>query len=234
MVGLKCYNKGGFKSILYYFKMNYRKKIGLLLFSTILLYFLGVALDASELLGICGERDITCRNTFDSVGEPLKIFFFFSIFPIIFLFFTKKSILDMLIVFCFFYIPISFIVIFSTPSDCSAPLNLCFSRNIVTFLLSIFLVIISLLIIIIKSWKLRERAKKSNEYEERREKIDTFTINKSKMDFSDTELIKQAIVSAEGNKNDKEIKETLLQQGFQEKDITKAFDEIKKEETNKK
>jgi SOS response regulatory protein OraA/RecX len=54
------------------------------------------------------------------------------------------------------------------------------------------------------------------------------------MDFSDTELIKQAIVSAEGNKSDTEIKETLLQQGFQEKDITKAFDEIKKEETNKK
>jgi hypothetical protein len=50
MVGLKCYNKGGFKSILYYFKMNYRKKIGLLLFSTILLYFLGVALDASEFI----------------------------------------------------------------------------------------------------------------------------------------------------------------------------------------
>jgi hypothetical protein len=78
------------------------------------------------------------------------------------------------------------------------------------------------------------KTKKSNEYEERREKIDTFTINKSKMDFSDTELIKQAIVSAEGNKSDTEIKETLLQQGFQEKDITKAFDEIKKEETNKK
>jgi SOS response regulatory protein OraA/RecX len=50
------------------------------------------------------------------------------------------------------------------------------------------------------------------------------------MDFSDTELIKQAIVSAEGNKSDTEIKKTLLQQGFQEKDITKAFDEIKKDD----
>jgi hypothetical protein len=64
--------------------------------------------------------------------------------------------------------------------------------------------------------------------------LDSFITKKEKMDFSDTELIRQAIVSAEGNKSDTEIKEILLQQGFQEKDITKAFDEIKKEETNKK
>jgi hypothetical protein len=46
MVGLKCYNKGGFKSILYYFKMNYRKKIGLLLFFTnfFIYHILGVQL----------------------------------------------------------------------------------------------------------------------------------------------------------------------------------------------
>jgi hypothetical protein len=37
------------------------------------------------------------------------------------------------------------------------------------------------------------------------------------MDFSDTELIKQAIVSAEGNKSDTEIKKTLLAAGFSRK-----------------
>jgi hypothetical protein len=67
-----------------------------------------------------------------------------------------------------------------------------------------------------------------------KDNLDSFITKKEKMDFSETELIRQAIVSAEGNKSDTEIKETLLEQGFQEKDITKAFDEIKKEETNKK
>jgi hypothetical protein len=150
--------------------------------------------------------------------------------PLLVLHFTKKAVYTTWKLFTIITIPIALYIIFVTPQQCSAPLDLCLDREKAAYLFCALFLIFSFFIIAIQSWKLRERTKKSNEYEERREKIDTFTINKSKMDFSDTELIKQAIVSAEGNKSDTEIKKTLLQQGFQEKDITKAFDEIKKDD----
>jgi hypothetical protein len=209
--------------------MKYQKKIGIFLFLSVVIMVIGHLMINAKDLGICKYHD-TCTVPLMNSGIPLPIFFGSTLFVLIMLLFTKEAVYNAWKKFALGYIPVALYLIYSSSVLCGK-LFCFFTRELVTWYLSVLLVIISLLIITIKSWKHRDKTKAVNK---KNDNLDSFITKKEKMDFSDTELIRQAIVSAEGNKSDTEIKETLLQQGFQEKDITKAFDEIKKEETNKK
>jgi hypothetical protein len=209
--------------------MRYQKKIGLFLFLSLVVMVAGYLMDNSYEYGIC-DYDLSCMAPLQHIGFPLPIFFGSTLFVLIMLLFTKEAVYNAWKKFALGYIPVALYLIYSSSVLCGK-LFCFFTRELVTWYLSVLLVIISLLIITIKSWKYRDKTKAVNK---KNDNLDSFITKKEKMDFSETELIRQAIVSAEGNKSDTEIKETLLEQGFQEKDITKAFDEIKKEETNKK
>jgi cell division protein FtsL len=210
--------------------MKYQKKILIIFSATFITLCISIIISELDFTH-CDYRGY-CTDVIGSIfGQGLG-FLSLSTLPVLFfLLFTKKAVYETWKKFALIFVPIVALWVLAVPSSCGGFLPMCLTKELVSMFSAILLLIISILIIAIQSWKHRDKTK---QIFEQRDNLDSFITKKEKMDFSDTELIKQAIVSAEGNKNDEEIKETLLKQGFQEKDITKAFDEIKKEATNKK
>jgi len=123
-------------------KMSYRKKNGILLtFFTALLLF----------------------GFLHTNADPMWLPGFILIFISIFLFFTKEQVFNSWKKFAIWYIPISAILIFLSPTGHSSGLggpSLAIDREAATMFLSGLYLIISLLIITIKSISLRNQEKK--------------------------------------------------------------------------
>jgi len=135
--------------------MKYRKKIGIILLLAFVLFLIGIALDKSHIIGLCDKRALSCRQSLDSIGKPLEVFFFYSIFPFFALLFVKKAVYESWKKFATYFLPIAAVWVLLAPESSGGPFKIPLdSRPQVIFFLSILFLIISLLIIIIKSIKL--------------------------------------------------------------------------------
>ena len=130
--------------------MSHRKILGILLGISILGLITGLAFLYPEKIGVCSPDDRECiyPRAF-SIGEPLT----FGLIPfiplLIILFFFSKEIFKTWGKFALVIIPLSIIVIISTPVSCHS--ILCFNKELMAWSLSILFLILSLIIIIYKS-----------------------------------------------------------------------------------
>ena len=130
--------------------MNHRKILGILLGLSLLGIVVGLIFLYPEKIGVCSPNDRECiyPRAF-SIGEPLTFGFIPFIPLLIILFFFYKEIFKTWGKFALVIIPLSIIVIISTPVSCHS--ILCFNKELMAWSLSILFLILSLIIIIYKS-----------------------------------------------------------------------------------
>ncbi len=138
--------------------MSYKKKLYIYISSTVGVFSVSVILGLSEKFGICPSSfSYACIRKAELWAEPL-FFGSLSLFIIfLILLFTKKAVWNAWKKFGIWYIPLATFLIFIAPSssDGSFGFSMGFDREGVTMFTSGLFMIISLLIIVIKFWKLR-------------------------------------------------------------------------------
>lgn len=139
--------------------MNYRKKLYIYIGITIVAFVVSVILGLYDLFGVC--------TPFSSYA-CLKIARFWAeaLFPssislsliFLILLFTKEAVFNSWKKFGVWYIPLAALLIFITPSSSggSFGFSMGIDREGVTMFTSAIFLIVSILIIIVKSWKLRK------------------------------------------------------------------------------
>jgi len=138
--------------------MGYRKRLYIYISVTIVAFISSVVLGLSEKFGICpSASSYVCINKAELWAEPL-FFGSLSLFIILLiLLFTKEAVWNAWKKFGIWYIPLTAFLIFIAPSSSGGSFgySMGFDREAVTMFLSAIFLVISLLIIAIKSWKLR-------------------------------------------------------------------------------
>lgn len=99
------------------------------------------------------------------------------------------------------------------------------------WLFSGLFLIISILIIIIKSWIIADKNITSDTEDNKAwmANQDPLDAPKTDMDFTDISLLKQLITEAKTALSDKQIKTTLEEQGWKTKDVERALRELREE-----
>lgn len=138
--------------------MNHKIKIISFLVSTILLSGVGYVLSQAASFGICPDHAWeNCRMPLIEIGEPLFIIFGALSLILLLLVFLAENVFLAWKRLLLWTLPVVAILIIITPAQCHAPLNLCFERERVSMLLATLILIISLLIILIKSIQLHRQ-----------------------------------------------------------------------------
>jgi len=128
--------------------MNHRKKIGILLLSSLFGVLVGYLTIYPEILG---------HKYVFSVGDPLFLTSLSLSIIFLILLFTKEAVFNSWKKFGIWYIPLAAVLIFLAPSSSGGSFgySMGFDREAVSMFTSALFLIISLLIIAIKSWRLR-------------------------------------------------------------------------------
>ncbi len=131
--------------------MNHRKKIGILLILSSIIFVVGY------LIFYLDTKEICCYRSADKIGQPLGIGGLSLSIIFLILLFTKEAVFNSWKKFGIWYIPLAAILIFLAPSSSGGSFgySMGFDREAVTMFTSGLFLIISLLIIITKSWRLR-------------------------------------------------------------------------------
>ena len=136
--------------------MSYRKEILLLMSAMIIFFGIGLFFGFSEEVGICQHDDVTCYGFYGEVVAQPLVFFSTAIFLVCaILLITKEKVYRSWKKFAIFAIPISITLFFLSPTDLSGGWGLGgdISKEIVVWGESILFIAISLVIIIVKSFR---------------------------------------------------------------------------------
>ena len=139
--------------------MGYKKKLYIYIGITIVAFVVSMILGLYELFEVCTPfSSYTCLNIARFWAEAL---FFSSVslfLTFLILLFTKEAVFSSWKKFGIWYIPLAALLIFLAPSSSggSFGFSMGIDREGVTMFISAVFLIVSILIIVVKSWKLRK------------------------------------------------------------------------------
>lgn len=137
--------------------MGYKKILGILIGLAIFGLISGFFLSDPFSLGLCESGDYSCDAKIgEGVGMPMILFSFF-LFLISLLLFIRQEVFHSWKKFAIVYLPVAAILLFIAAGESGGGIG--FARidgEIISWFLSGIFLFISLLIICIKSWKLRK------------------------------------------------------------------------------
>lgn len=134
--------------------MNYKKKKLLTLFVSVLGLIAAFILTSPNTVGLCSSGDIFCFDPYDElIGQPLGIFSVCVFVISLILLIVHDQIFETWSKFSLIVLPILVILIAVTPAVKSNPIS--FDKEMTTLSLAAVYFILSILIIIFKSLKLR-------------------------------------------------------------------------------
>ena len=132
---------------------NHKFLVGFLLMMTIFLFFIGLIIAMSDVNQFIGE----------GIGMPLFMFAFVSFFLFLTLFFLRREVFYTWKKFAIPAVILSAIWVIASPVDCGGGFGgfggCLFSKELVSWVTSILFFFISLIIIIVKTIKLRRKDK---------------------------------------------------------------------------
>lgn len=123
---------------------------------SIIIFAVSVFLGNAPVFGLCSNNSLACIEMFsESLAQPLFLGSMSLVVTSFILLFLKPEIFKTWSKFAIFAIPILAVFIITTPVQCSAALGMCLDKELASWFSSILFLIISLIIIIYKSIKLR-------------------------------------------------------------------------------
>jgi hypothetical protein len=141
--------------------MSHKKKVFIIFILAVVIMLVSLILALPEKVGLCSGHDVSCKHGYiDNYNNLVQIGFIFSIPLIIIsilLLFLKDQIFVSWSRLAIFFLPIAIIIIAITPSTSGSisPIE----KEPVTLLLAAFFLIVSIILITIKSLKLRSKEK---------------------------------------------------------------------------
>ncbi len=134
--------------------MNHRKKLTVLLCFSISIFLFGLVNLYPEKVGLCTYEDMGCvYSKVFSYGQPVTFSSLFLVLTLIIFFFLPESFFRAWKMSGIFLIPIFILLIFSTPVSCGS--LICFNRELVSWISGITFLLISLGIILYKTFQNR-------------------------------------------------------------------------------
>ena len=135
--------------------MNYKKFLKISIFVSLLGIVLGYILLYPETFGICSSENRDCIYPLAfNFGEPLM----FGLIPVtiapIAMLFSSESVFKLWKKFALVYVPLSVLWIIFSPVSCNAPANMCFDKEMISWITSVGFLVITLGIIIYKKFRL--------------------------------------------------------------------------------
>jgi len=132
--------------------MSYRKKIGIWLICSLVVFVVGYFIFYLDIQNIC------CYRWADKIGQPIGIGGLSLSLIFLILLFTKEAVFNTWKKFGIWYVPLTALLIFIAPSSSGGSFgySMGFDREGVTMFLSALFLIISLFIIGIKTAKLKK------------------------------------------------------------------------------
>src|SRR3989344_3046175 len=140
--------------------MTHKKTTKILLGASLLLFVLGLVFAFSEEVGLCQYNEISCINLYsEGLAQPLILGMLALVITLIALLFIRQEVFKAWSKFALVAIPLAVIWIALTPvqsgSGAIAGLGIAETRESVTWIASIAFFAISLLIILVKSLKIK-------------------------------------------------------------------------------
>ena len=138
--------------------MSYRKRLCIYIGVSLSGVLIGSIFMNSIMFGICPVGTSICPFKYtNTIGQPLVLFLGSLSLIFLILLFTKEAVWITWKKFGIWYIPLAALLIFITPSSSGGSFgySMGLDREGVTMFFSALFLIISLIIIAIKSWKLR-------------------------------------------------------------------------------
>lgn len=135
--------------------MNYKKKTALLLLGSIVGLILAFILTSPSSLGLCSPNDKFCFDPYDEIiGQPLGVFSACLFIISLILLIVREQVFKAWSKFSIIFLPIAIVLIEISPSTSGSidPIE----KEPVTLLSAAIFLIVSILIISIKSFKLRK------------------------------------------------------------------------------
>lgn len=141
--------------------MNHKNKIYGILITSVIAISISLVLALPEKFGLCAKNDINCLHSYiDNFNEIIQVIFFLSIPVVIISFvllFLREQVFNAWSKFAVIFLPVAVILIIITPTTKKTIID--FDKESVTLLLASIFLITSLLIIFIKSFKLRREGR---------------------------------------------------------------------------
>lgn len=134
--------------------MSYKKKSYWILLGSIVGFIIAVVLTSPSSLGLCPAGDRFCFDPYDEIiGQPLGIFSVCLFFLSLILLIMHEQVFRVWLKFAVIFLPVAIILIAITPSTSGSidPIE----REPVTLFLAVVFFVTSLIIIAIKSFRLR-------------------------------------------------------------------------------
>lgn len=141
--------------------MNYKTKIYWILTVSVITSLISLILALPENFGLCSKNDIVClHNYIDNFNEIIQVIFIFSI-PIIIvsfiLLFLREQVFNTWLKFSIIFLLIAIVLIAMAPTVNGTLIG--FDKETTTLWLATIFMIVSLLIVVIKSLHLRRERK---------------------------------------------------------------------------
>jgi len=128
-----------------------------ILFVSLFLSIVSIFLGDPTSLGFCTDGSLDCIELFsEKIAQPLFLVSISLFFISIVLFFTKQEVFKAWSRFALVAIPLLALWIILTPVRCGAALGICLDKEIVSWISSVGFLIVSLVIIIYKSLRLKK------------------------------------------------------------------------------
>ncbi|MEK9186040.1 MAG: hypothetical protein AAB885_00450 [Patescibacteria group bacterium] len=140
--------------------MKHRKKIKIIWFISVLGFILALFLTTPSSFGLCPQIDKFCLDPYDEIlGQPLGLFSIVIFFLPFSFFFLHESIFRSWAKFAKIYLPIAAILILGSAFSNQGGgwgVGADFDSELTTWWLAGIFLFVSLIIIAVKSWKLRK------------------------------------------------------------------------------
>lgn len=138
--------------------MSYKKKIYWTLLGSVAGFIIAFILTSPSLLNLCSSGDKFCFEPYDEIiGQPLGILSICLFVISIILLITREQVFYAWSKFSIIFFPMAFVIIFMAPVINGTLIG--FDKELATLYLASIFVIISLLIIIFKSFQFRKEEK---------------------------------------------------------------------------
>jgi hypothetical protein len=142
--------------------MSHRKILTTATFLSVVLLLTGIIFRYSVYFKLCSGNDYNCINFWTFILGHTIVLGLIPLIPIlIILQFFRREVFVTWGKFAVVLVPVIVLMIYNTPVQCNAPLGLCFDKKSITRFLSEGFAILSLIIILTKSFLIR-RKEKSN------------------------------------------------------------------------
>ncbi|MFC1721152.1 hypothetical protein ACFL0K_02795 [Patescibacteria group bacterium] len=137
--------------------MSYKKSTGVLFSLSLVIGIAGLIFANPVSIGVCDYIDYSCRSAVLGIAFPVWVLSLsLAIISLILIFLRKEIFHTWGIYFASWFLPLSVLLIYLTPVSCGSSFGCFVDREFTTMFMAGAFLTISILIIAIKSWKLRK------------------------------------------------------------------------------